>query len=401
MATTQFSDPGQIGKLSLKNRFIRSATSESMAGDKGEVTDDLRTLYRTLARGGAGLIFTGHMYIDQGGAYSKKQTGIHDDSLIPGLKSLADEVHNEGGVIFAEVTHAGSQSQLPESPLHAPSPIPNAYTGRTPSEMSSENIELAINAFGQAARRAAEAGFDGVHLHGHNGYLLSEFCSPYANHRDDQWGGDAKRRGRFLVSVCQSIRQAIGPDVPFTLKLGVADHLAPGGLIPSGGLTIEESVERAAELEEFVDGIEASVGVVHAMPPRYSGVGPQRALQDWLFHRLLSAPGPEAYLLPQARALKNRLEVPIIAVGGIRTTETMERILADGDADFLSLSRPFIREPDIANQILSGRRGLVDCVSCNMCLDHEGFEGLRCWRKTKGRMAYHAYTKYWRDRSGA
>ena len=401
MTVARFSDPGQIGRLTLENRFVRSATSESMAGENGEVTDDLRALYSTLARGGAGLIFTGHMFVDQGGAYSKRQTGIHDDSLIPGLKSLADEVHREGGVIFAELTHAGSQSVLPDSPLHAPSAIPNAYTGRTPNEMSSEEIEAVIGAFGQAARRTQEAGFDGIHLHGHNGYLLSEFCSPHANHRDDQWGGDAERRGRFLIAVCQSIRQTVGPDMPFTLKMGVADHLASGGLKPSGGLTIEESVERAAELEALVDAVEASVGVVHAMPPRYAGVGPRRALQDWLFHRLLSPPGPEAYLLPHAQALKKRLKIPIIAVGGLRTTETMERILAAGDADFLSLSRPFIREPDIAKQILAGRRGLVDCVSCNMCLDHEGFEGLRCWRKTKGRMIHHAYLKYWRDHSGA
>ena len=399
MTGARFSDPGQIGQLTLENRFVRSATSESMAGGNGEVTDDLRALYRTLARGGAGLIFTGHMYVEPGAAYSTRQTGIHDDSLIPGLKSLAAEVHRDGGVIFAELTHAGSQSLLPDSPLHAPSAIPNAYTGRKPRAMTGEEIESTIGAFGQAARRAAEAGFDGIHIHGHNGYLLSEFGSPHANHRDDQWGGDAERRGRFLTAVYQAIRQNVGADMPITLKLGVADHIA------TGGLTVEESVERAAALEALgLDAVEASVGVVQVLTSsvgRYAGVGPRRALQEWLFHRLFSAPGPEAYFLPYAQALKKRLKIPVILVGGLRTTGTMERILAAGDADFLSLSRPFIREPDIAKQILAGRRGLVDCVSCNMCLDHEGFEGLRCWRKTKGRMFHHAYLKYWRDRSGA
>ena len=399
MTGTSFSDPGQIGRRTLENRFVRSATSESMAGGNGEVTDDLRALYRTLAQGGAGLIFTGHMYVEPGAAYSNRQTGIHDDSLIPGLKSLADEVHRDGGVIFAELTHSGSQSLLPDSPLHAPSAIPNAYTGRTPTAMSGEQIEATVGAFGQAARRAAEAGFDGIHIHGHNGYLLSEFCSPHANRRDDQWGGDAERRGRFLTAVYQAIRQTVGPDMPITLKLGVADHVADGGLM------VEESVGRAAALEALgLDAVEASVGVVQVLTSsagRYAGVGPRRALQEWLFHRLLSPPGPEAYFLSYAQALKKRLTIPVILVGGLRTTETMERILAAGDADFLSLSRPFIREPDIAKQILAGRRGLVDCVSCNMCLDHEGFEGLRCWRETKGRMFHHAYVKYWRDRSGA
>ena len=399
MTGTSFSDPGQIGRRTLENRFVRSATSESMAGGNGEVTDDLRALYRTLAQGGAGLIFTGHMYVEPGAAYSNRQTGIHDDSLIPGLKSLADEVHRDGGVIFAELTHSGSQSLLPDSPLHAPSAIPNAYTGRTPTAMSGEQIEATVGAFGQAARRAAEAGFDGIHIHGHNGYLLSEFCSPHANRRDDQWGGDAERRGRFLTAVYQAIRQTVGPDMPITLKLGVADHVADGGLM------VEESVGRAAALEALgLDAVEASVGVVQVLTSsagRYAGVGPRRALQEWLFHRLLSPPGPEAYFLSYAQALKKRLTIPVILVGGLRTTETMERILAAGDADFLSLSRPFIREPDIAKQILAGRRGLVDCVSCNMCLDHEGFEGLRCWRETKSRMFHHAYLKYWRDRSGA
>lgn len=170
-------EPGQLGPVETRNRIVRSGTSESTGGPAGEVTDTLIALHERLARGGVGLIVTGHMFCHPRGRYERLQIGIDRDDLIPGLRRLTDAVHRHGGKIFAQIAHAGSQSIVTENEPLAPSSIPNVMTDRTVQEGSPEEIEEAIGAFASAARRAAEAGFDGVHIHGANGYLISEFRS--------------------------------------------------------------------------------------------------------------------------------------------------------------------------------------------------------------------------------
>jgi 2,4-dienoyl-CoA reductase-like NADH-dependent reductase (Old Yellow Enzyme family) len=178
--------PGKIGPLALANRLIRTATSETMATERGEVTNELINLYSTLARGGAGLLITGHAYVEEVGQCSARQIGIYADTLVPGLARLTAAVHQNGGRIFCELSHAGSQSVMPNIDPIAPSIIENAIFERQPREMSAADIERIVAAFGQAARRAAEAGFDGIHIHGGNGYLISQFNSPFSNRRSDQ-----------------------------------------------------------------------------------------------------------------------------------------------------------------------------------------------------------------------
>jgi 2,4-dienoyl-CoA reductase-like NADH-dependent reductase (Old Yellow Enzyme family) len=162
-----------------------------MATERGEVTDELIDFYSTLARGGAGLLITGHAYVEEIGQCSARQIGIYADTLVPGLARLAAAVRQNGGRIFCELSHAGSQSVMPHIDPIAPSIIENAIFERQPRAMSEGDIQRIIAAFGQAARRAATAGFDGIHIHGGNGYLISQFNSPFSNRRSDQWGGDA------------------------------------------------------------------------------------------------------------------------------------------------------------------------------------------------------------------
>ena len=147
--------PGKIGSLVIGNRLIRAATSETMASEQGEVTDELIGFYSELARGGAGLLITGHAYVDQGGQCSARQIGIYADRLVPGLAGLVTAVHQHGGRIFCELSHAGSQSVMPNFDPIAPSIIENAIFARQPREMSADDIEKIIAAFAQAARRAA------------------------------------------------------------------------------------------------------------------------------------------------------------------------------------------------------------------------------------------------------
>jgi 2,4-dienoyl-CoA reductase-like NADH-dependent reductase (Old Yellow Enzyme family) len=154
---------------------------------------------------------------------------------VPALARLTAAVHQNGGRIFCELSHAGSQSVMPNIDPIAPSIIENAIFERQPREMSANDIERIIAAFGQAARRASAAGFDGIHIHGGNGYLISQFNSPFSNRRSDQWGGDAYRRSRFFLAVYDAIRAAVGPDMPITARYGLADS-GPGRLQLDEGL---------------------------------------------------------------------------------------------------------------------------------------------------------------------
>lgn len=381
-------EPGIIGAAELRNRLIRAGTSESMAEpDSGEMTSPLVSLYDRLAAGGIGGIITGHLFVEPRGKYARGQVGIHHDDMLPGLRRLVERVHSHGAAIFAQLAHAGSQSRVPSIAPLAPSPVPNPLTGQEVSASSDDEIEVVIDAFGVAARRAVEAGFDGVHIHGANGYLISEFGSPLTNRRNDSWGGDANRRDAFPQAVVESVRRSVPVDFPVIMKMGMVDAV-------EGGLEIHETVRRAKQLvASGLQGIEVSCGLMKAPTDSantYVGVGPRRAVQDLLVHRVLASPRPEAYFRPWARALRAEVDTSVILTGGMRTTMMMRDALGSGDADFVAMARPLIREPDLPAQIEGGREGMVDCTSCNLCLIHEGHHPLQCWRTPRIRLLQHA-----------
>lgn len=382
--------PSAIGSLQLENRLIRAATSESMADEEGAVTDRLIEFYSTLARGGAGLLITGHMFVEKRGRYKPRQSGMDDDTKVEGWRALTSEVHRHGGKVFCELSHAGSQTAVPGNQPVAPSTVPNAIFNIVPEELSSGAVLELVEAFGAAAERARCAGFDGVHIHGGNGYLISQFLSPLTNLREDEWGGSAAARGRFLRELYASVRRAVGPDFPISARLGMAD-------IPPRGATLAESLELLQSLRmQGLNAVEPTYGImndyrVDSMRP-YVGVTRRRALADWAIERLWEPQTPEAYYRHFAKDIKAIApELPVILVGGVRTTDTMADVVRSGDADFLAMARPFIREPDLPLKIAAGREGLVACVSCNLCLKHEGTHGIRCWRKSTGLLLEHLW----------
>jgi 2,4-dienoyl-CoA reductase-like NADH-dependent reductase (Old Yellow Enzyme family) len=379
--------PCEIGGLEVRNRFVRPATSETMADERGGVTDQLVGLYETLARNDLGLIITGHLYCAPRGQYAPRQTAIYDDVLLPGLARLTAAVRRHGARVFAQLAHAGSQSRVRELEPVAPSPVPNALTGRMVGEATEGESQETIAAFGAAARRAQDAGFDGVHIHGANGYLISEFASPLANRRADKWGGTAQARDAFPLAVVRAVREAVGSDFPVTMKLGLVDA-------PTGGLQLDEAVTRGQRLAAAgVDGIEVSCGLMTSPSDsagKYVAVDSRRAITDLLPHRVFASPEPEAYFRGWARELRGTVDTRVILVGGMRRIETMEEIVASGDADFIAMARPLIREPDLVRQIAAGRIRRVDCTSCNLCLMHEGHHSLRCWRTPRRRLLQHA-----------
>ena len=380
--------PGRIGRLEIKNRFVRAATSETMATGSGAVTPELIELHRTLAANGVGLSLLGHAFVHPRGQSLPNQTGIHDDAMISGLSQLTEAVHRAGGKIFAQLAHAGNQGGMGDFAMVAPSVVANALTGSAADPASDDEIEEVIDAFGSAAARAVEAGFDGIHIHAANGYLISSFGSPHSNIRSDRWGGDAERRSRLLMRVYQSICDVVGPDFPVTAKVGMEDQV-------DNGLRLPESVERVRALAGLgLDGVEVSVGLMASGADschNYVAVDGRRALADHLYFRMFSPPGGEAYFERYAQAIRAVApDLTLFLVGGIRTTDTVERVLAEGSCDFVCLARPLIREPDVVAQIEAGRRGRFDCTSCNLCLENEGTTRLQCWRTPRVRLVHAA-----------
>jgi 2,4-dienoyl-CoA reductase-like NADH-dependent reductase (Old Yellow Enzyme family) len=285
--------------------------------------------------------------------------GIYSDNLIPDLAKLADAVHQEGGKVAVQINHGGMQCDpLAISETIAPSAADFDFLQQPAREMTPEEIATVIEAFRQAARRVKEAGFDSVQIHAAHGYLVSQFLSPYVNRRSDEWGGDLEGRMRFLRAVCQAVREQVGPDYPVFTKLGVKDGI-------EDGLTLEEGVQVVAALEEMgLDGVEISGGIGG---PKSSSV-----------RKGVRTEADEAYFRPFAQQARPVTELPIILVGGFRTRSVMEDVLAAGEADFISLCRPLICEPDFPNRMQAGTREQSACISANKCWAEGMGVGIAC-----------------------
>lgn len=381
--------PAAIGPLTIRNRFVRSATCETMASSAGVVKPrEFSRLYLDLAAGGVGLLFSGHCYVHPRGQATPGMTGLNGNENIPTFRELSRAVRDAGAHMFLELNHAGSQSRMLALTPLAPSAVPNPQTGRLPEAATDDDIREIIDCFGTAAGRVREGGFDGVHVHAGHGYLLSEFLSPFTNRRSDDWGGPLEYRQRLLMEVVGRIRQVVGTDFPLSVKLGIRDFV-PGGLDVEEGLATARALEGAG-----VDAIEVSAGLTSPRVEssiQYAGVSRRRALRDKMVHRLLAKEVPGAYFAEDARQVRQVVGCPLILVGGLRRIEAMESVVRDRIADFVSLARPFIREPDLVRKVEAGRRGEVDCVSCNICAMHAGLHPLKCWRDSNRDLVRHAW----------
>lgn len=354
--------PTAIGSLRLRNRFVRSATHDYLGHPDGTVSEREVQLYRELAAGGLGLIVSAHAHVQHPlGRASVNQNGIYDDRFIAGYRRLADAVHAEGAALALQVSHAGRQTpqDWPDdlAPV-APSAVQDGTTGRMPRAMTDDEIWSVIDAFAAAMGRAKAAGCDGVQLHAAHGYLLSAFLSPYTNRRTDAWGGSVAKRCRILREILVRGRRLVGDAYPVLVKLNTTD-----GIEGEGALSLTE-VETIARLlvEWGVDAIEVSGG--------------HREFKGVMSRPGIRTPEQEAYFAPAAAAVKAAVDVPVILVGGLRSVDVMERIVADGPADLVALSRPLIREPDLVNRLAAGQPAAT-CLSCNACFNPAG---LRCWR---------------------
>ncbi|MCP4896105.1 MAG: NADH:flavin oxidoreductase [bacterium] len=358
-----------LAGIQLTNRLVRSATWEGLADEDGGVTSPLVQTYEQLADGGIGLIISSYLYVQPVGKQTPGQVGIYSDALLPGITRLATAVHERGGKIVGQIVHCGGQADSrTNGGLHpvAPSAVESPGYRETPQALSRMEIDEIVYSFADAARRLRDAGFDGVQLHGAHGYLLAQFLSPSRNVRTDEYGGDRSKRSRFCLDVYQAIRSAVGSGFPVLIKLNVDDFM-------EGSTTEQDSVFLATELAaNGIDAIEVSGGT-----PGSGKLGPARPN--------IVQPEDEAYFLEQAKVIRSATgDLPLMLVGGLRSLDIMESVIDSGAADYLSMSRPLIREPDLPRRWLSGDRARAACVSCLGCFlpGHKG-EGVRCVQKDK------------------
>ena len=342
-------DATEINGLTLENRLVRSATWEGMCEADGRPTPKLTALYRDLAQGRVGLIMTGFAFVSPEGKQMPGKMGIHTDDFADAMRQMTDTVHEAGGRICIQLVHAGGQTDSGNAgrqPI-APSAVQIDQYPEMPAEISREDIARLVDCFGAGARRARDWGFDAVQLHGAHGYLIDQFLSPLANRRQDEYGGPVENRCRFLLEVYHAVRSAVGPDFPVMIKLNGSDNLA-------GGLNLEDAVYAAKLLDAAgIDCMEISGGT-----PASGERSPARLKID--------SPEKEAYNLSLAREVGTAVKCPIMVVGGFRSFDVAERSVREC-ADYISMARPFIREPALARRWQEGDRSMARCISCNGC----------------------------------
>jgi 2,4-dienoyl-CoA reductase-like NADH-dependent reductase (Old Yellow Enzyme family) len=339
-----------INAVTLENRFVRSATWEGLATDDGFVTDRLIDLSVQLAKGGVGLIITGHAYVSKEGQASPWQLGAHSDTVIEGLAAMVDAVHGAGGKVVLQLAHAGCRAGFGLTGLEPFGPsVMIGETGPLCRAMTQDEIFEVGEAFARAAVRAVNAGFDGVQIHAAHGYLLSQFLSPFHNKRKDAYGGGVENRARIVLEVLRKVRDAVGPDCPALIKMNSEDFV-------NGGFSVDDMLAVAVMLEKAgIDAIELSGG--SAFSPKYISSRPGR----------IESEEDEVYYREAARRYKEKVHVPLMLVGGIRSYGVAEKLLENGIADYIALCRPLIREPRLINRWRSGDMGKATCVSDNGC----------------------------------
>lgn len=323
-------DKTTLGSVELKNRVFRSATWLAMADEEGYINNDIINVYRKLAKGGVGAIITGLVSVAPFDAWLDGGVKFYDDKFIAGHKKLTDTVHQAESKIYMQTAVTNSVR----------------LNGRFLEEASidslaKEEIEDRIRWFGDAAARAEKAGYDGVQIHAAHFFFLSRFISPLLNHRTDEYGGSSEGRAKILIDVLKDMRSKTSKDFSIIVKLNASD-MYPGGLSTHDFLTAGKMLSDAG-----IDAIEVSANGTSA--------GGIRAGKN------------EAYFKDYAVALTEVVKVPVILVGGHRSIESMNNILNSTDIEYLSMSRPLVREPNLLARWQSGDTRPALCVSCNNC----------------------------------
>lgn len=347
-----------IGEVKLKNRFFRSATWESMADKKGYMTEGLMNVYKDLAKGGVGAIITGYAFVLEDEQPNPNMMGAYNESFIESYKPLTQMVHENQCKIFLQLVYGGSFTWFDTGnrEIWGPSAVLNKISGVTPKEMTKDDINTLVKAFGDGALMAKKSGFDGVEIHAGHGYLLNQFLSPNFNRREDEYGGSAENRARIIYEIFDAIKKATSADFPVLIKLNCSDFMGDKGFV------FAECKELCKNLSKMgISAVEISGGPVFRAPKTEKE--PTKTVE---------LKSKESYFSEYAKDIAAEIDAPVILVGGNRSTEVMDNLLNDTDIEFFSLSRPLLSEPDLINKWSQDKTAKPRCTSCMKCFTPEG-----------------------------
>lgn len=348
---------GAISNLVIKNRVVMSPMSPGVADLAGKVTDETIAYYEARAKGGVGLIILGAVKInDEHGTFEAHGLSITTNEHIPGMKRIADVIHQYGAKVFAQICHPGRQTYSAinkGNPCVAPSAIPCMVCRQETRALSIEEIESIVQDFIIAAQRLQAAGMDGVELHAAHGYLINQFLSPYSNKRTDKYGGSFENRTRLITDIIKGIRDKCGKDFAIGVRLSVDEFLKKFG-ISEDGIELKEGVLIAKYLDSL------GIDVINISSGNYATtntiIEPTSYPQGWRKHL--------------AEEVKKVVKVPVIAANVIRKPEFAEELLENHIVDFAALGRGLLADPEWVKKVEEGREDEIrPCISCMNCLE--------------------------------
>jgi 2,4-dienoyl-CoA reductase (NADPH2) len=416
-------EPLRFKNLTVKNRVFRSNISGRLdnydgSGNQARINWELK-----FARGGVGAIISSFVPVLIEGRIMPNYATIDRDERIPFWRALGKAVHEHDCKYILQLSHGGRQRDIPgvEFPDNVSSTdTPDPLHGFQCRRMTHDDIQRVVNAFGEGARRAREAGLDGVELHGANGYLITQFLSSAINDRTDEYGGPLENRARFVVEIVKAIRQKVGNDFHLQMKISAVDHNNALFWIKvqgeSAGNTIEDSIAVCKMLiDAGVDSIHVSTGSSFPHPRNPAGsdlpanilgqtyeqladsgahtlrnllllrstIGGQLFKDMWLAGGV-PADQIEGLTLPDARRIKQAVTVPVITTGGFQTASVIRDAINRGDTDAVSSARPLVANNDLVNQFAAGRdRAERPCTYCNKCLAHVVEHPIGCYEESR------------------
>jgi 2,4-dienoyl-CoA reductase-like NADH-dependent reductase (Old Yellow Enzyme family) len=354
-----------VGILTLKNRIFMSAAAAYSATPEGDIDYREPLVHFDVAKGGCALVPTGGVGgIHPSGRMAVDRPMFDSDERIPSFKQFADKIHEGGAAAVLQATHSGAgaatyQLSLGRKPFAASYWLTNPKEGfaeanREYCPATEEEIHNVVVAFGNAAARARKAGFDGIQIHAAHESLLAQWLSPIYNKRTDSWGGSVDNRCRIHCEILRDIKKKGGRDFPTIIKLGIED-VYPGGTTEEDGIAAAEIIARQGN----VDIIEVSQGLMDITDLNKTCMKPH-----------ITSIEKEAYYRAWTRRVKAAVRglALVTMQGGLRTPSLMEEIIENGEADFVSMCRPYIREPGIVNRWLNGDTAKAACISCNRCV---------------------------------
>ena len=340
-----------IKTMELPNRAVMPPMGTNLGNADGTVSEANLAYLKRRARGGPGLIITEISAVHPSGVAINSELGVYYDRFIPGLKKLADVAHAAGCKVALQLHHAGRESLylLKEGKAIAPSPIRSLVFGLTPREITRDEIQEIIAAFGAAAFRARQAGFDAVEVHGAHGYLLTQFLSSLCNQREDEYGGNLSNRSRFMIEILQEVRRRVGSDFPISLRISTEECIKGGYSVEDMQSILPNLVKAGADLIHASLGTHGSPGGITSAPAEYE-------------------PGFNVW---RAKKVKEVVDVPVIAVGRFSDLTLADEVIGRGEADLIAFGRQFLADPDFLVKTREGRpQEIRKCIACNQgCIE--------------------------------